>query len=355
MKVARDVMVPSAVRAVTDGDRISRERDWLVPSAVMTAMLGVAALLLMPFAGYEQIPPYFDRFINWMNYMLLGTTLVVLAQLLKLHWTGVAEPIAHLKANILTKKSSLLAALAGAALSGIDLLFFMWIKPEVTAIAPFWADDLFADIDHAIFGTDPWRLFQNIDLTVHAWAYSFFWAIAIMATIFWLLAQKSSFARNTSLLSYFALWSIFGPLGQFLLSSAGPIFYQRVGLGDRFADLGGHIPQVTQFVSGYLWNLHSSGTLGVGAGISAMPSMHIATVTWIVLAFRGARSRLTPLAGAFALYIWALSVALGWHYAIDGIVGAAGAVFSHWACAAWLRGRVRGATMRQPMPAPSLG
>ena len=92
-------------------------------------------------------------------------------------------------------------------------------------------------------------------------------------------------------------------------------------------------------VSGYLWNFHANGELGVGAGISAMPSLHIATVTWIYLAFRGHQSRLTPLTALFTLYIWALSVALGWHYAVDGIVGAAGAIGVQWACLAYLRPR----------------
>ena len=161
----------------------------------------------------------------------------------------------------------------------------------MTAVSPFWADELFADIDHAIFRTDPWRLFSGIDLTFHAWAYSFFWAVAIMATMVWLLARKPSVERSTSLLSYFALWSIFGPIGQYFLSSAGPIFYRRLGFGDRFAELSSNIPEATQIVSGYLWNFHTTGTLGVGAGISAMPSLHIATVAWIYLAFRGQRSK----------------------------------------------------------------
>jgi hypothetical protein len=57
-----------------------------------------------------------------------------------------------------------------------------------------------------------------------------------MATVAWLLAQKPSLERSTALISYFAIWSVFGTIGQYLLSSAGPIFYQRAGLGDRFAD-----------------------------------------------------------------------------------------------------------------------
>jgi hypothetical protein len=317
----------------------SRDRDWLVPSAVMTAGLGVAALLLMPIAGYHQLPNYFGRFLNVMYCMLFGGLLWLLFTVLKLLRLGVESPIAHLMDQMVVRKTILLSALAGAALAGIDMLFFMWIKPELTAVSPFWADELLANVDHAIFRNDPWRLFQGIDLAVHAGAYSFLWTVAIFGTLVWLLAQKPSIERSSSLIAYFALWSIFGTFGQLLLSSAGPIFYQRIGLGDRFAELSNSIPQVTQLVSAYLWNFHVTGTLGVGAGISAMPSLHIATVAWITLTFRSQRSRLAPLAALFALYMWALSVALGWHYAIDGIAGAAGAVACQGMAGAWLKRR----------------
>jgi hypothetical protein len=207
-------------------------------------------------------------------------------------------------------------------------------------------------MDHAIFGMDPWRLFQGMDLTFHAWAYSFFWAIAIMCALVWLLAQPRSTERSTSLLSYFALWSVFGPLGQFFLSAAGPIFYARIGLGDRFAELERNIPEVTHKVSGYLWDMHVNGVLGAGAGVSAMPSLHIATVTWIYLAFRNQRSRFAPFAALFAVYIFAMSVALGWHYAVDGIAGAAGAIACHAACRAYLgRGAAIKARLAPPAPA----
>jgi hypothetical protein len=302
------------------------ERDWLIPSALMTAGLGLAALLLMPVAGYDEIPPYFGRLINWMHYGLFGAAILLAWHVLKMRRAGVEQPLAQLRREFIEKRSFALAAVAGMILAGADMLFFMWIKPEVTAIAPFWADELFADMDHAIFGMDPWRLFQGIDLTFHAWAYSFFWAVAIMGTLIWLFAQRPSMERSTSLLSYFALWSVFGPIGQYFLSAAGPIFYERIGLGDRFAELSANIPEVTQTLSNYLWRLHSSGELGVGAGISAMPSLHIATVAWIFFVFRGQHSKLAIPAALFGMYIFALSVALGWHYAVDGVVGVAGAL-----------------------------
>lgn len=308
------------------------EGEWLIPSMLLTVGLGIAAVMLMSVAGYEEIPAYFSNFVTWMWYALTGGILVLIVRIRKLRIAGVDDPIRDLKVRFVEAKTTILAAIAGMMLAGIDMLFFMWIKPEITAIAPFWADKLLADIDHAIFGTDPWRLFEAVDLTFHAWAYSFFWAAAIVATLVWLFSQRPSPKRSVSLLSYFVLWSLFGPIGQYLLSAAGPVFYARIGLGDRFAELERNMPEVTQKVSGYLWEMHVNGELGIGAGISAMPSLHIATVTWIFLAFRSHRSRLAPLTAVFAIYIFALSVALGWHYAIDGFAGVMGALASQAAC-----------------------
>jgi len=312
------------------------DRAWFVPSVILTVALGLAAWALMPIAGFHSIPPYFTAFLNWMGTAAAAGILLLAARYIGLVVSKVPQPGAALAGELREYARPLSFIAAGITLAGIDMLFFMWIKPEVTAVAPFWADEMFADLDHAIFGMDPWRLFQGMDLTIHAWAYSFFWAIAIMGTLVWLLARPPSRERSTSLLSYFALWSVFGPLGQFFFSAAGPIFYARIGLGGRFADLERNVPDVTHQVSGYLWDMHSNGVLGAGAGISAMPSLHIATVTWIYLVFRNQGSRIAPIAALFAIYIFALSVALGWHYAVDGIAGAAGALASHAACRAYL-------------------
>jgi hypothetical protein len=216
---------------------VARERDWLIPSAAMTAGLGLAALLLMPVAGYDHIPGLFQPLPQLAELHGSRPDFWTVVQVHKLRKAGVERPIAEIKLKFRAHRATTFAALAGGMLAGIDMLFFMWIKPEVTAVSPFWADGVLANIDHAIFRTDPWRLFRGIDLTVHAGAYSFLWAVGVMATVGWLLAQKPSLERSTALISYFAIWSVFGTIGQYLLSSAGPIFYQRAGLGDRFAEL----------------------------------------------------------------------------------------------------------------------
>ena len=331
---------------VTSADR--REREWLIPSAIMTALLGATAIALMPAAGYSEVPPYFLRLVVWTAWSLIGAMILALYQLSRLRKAGEDRPVAALWAWLRQSRARALAAVAGMLLAGVDLIFFMWIKPEVTAIAPFWADELFADIDKAIFGRDPWLYFAGMDLKFHAWAYSFFWFIAIMSTLLWLFVRPPSKARSAALVNYFALWSIFGPIGQYLGSSAGPIFYQRIGLGDRFADLSESIPRVTNSLSNYLWYHHSNHIPAVGAGISAMPSLHIATVTWVYLVFRTQRSKLAPFAASFALYIFVLSVALGWHYAVDGIAGALGAIGCHWISERYLEVRARSVTVAGP-------
>ena len=326
------------------------DRDWLIPSATMTAGLGLAAVLLMPAAGYSDVPPYFSRFVTWMVYAFYAAAFLLCVHILKLWKAGVASPASHLRARFRETKIAAIVAIAGMALAGVDTLFFMWIKPEIAAVAPYWADGVYADIDRAIFGMDPWRYFAGLDLTFHAWAYSFFWAVALSLTLVWLLAQRPSPERSCSLVSYFALWSIFGTIGQLLGSAAGPIFYRRIGLGDRFMELERNIPDITMKLSDYLWQLYSARQPGVGAGISAMPSLHIATAAWIYLVFRGQRSRLAPAAALFALYMFAMSVALGWHYAVDGIVGAFGALAVHMSSRAYLRSRSRTALLLGPAP-----
>ena len=76
----------------------------------------------------------------------------------------------------------------------------------------------------------------------------------------------------------------------------------------------------------------NSGGLG---GISAMPSMHLAT-SWLMAfqAFRYTRALGWTMV-AFAIMIQVSSVLLGWHYAIDGYFGFLVALVC-WICGAGL-------------------
>ena len=75
-----------------------------------------------------------------------------------------------------------------------------------------------------------------------------------------------------------------------------------------------------------LWDNYQNNKAGMGSGISAMPSMHVATA--VLLALFGWRySRQAGIAlTLYAVVIMIGSVHLGWHYALDGYVGALGAM-----------------------------
>jgi hypothetical protein len=305
------------------------DRAWFVPSVSLTFALGLVAWALMPIAGFRSIPPYLPAFLNWIGAATAAAALLAAARFIGLAASKVPRPAATLVGEVKAHARGLSFIAAGVTLACIDMLFFMWIKPEIAAVSPFWVDPYLADLDFIVFGTDPWRFFQGIDLEPAAWAYNFLWPTSILVTLLWIFAQPQSIQRSNSILSYFVIWSLFGPIGQLLCSSAGPIFYSRIGLGDRYAEMHENIPWVTNRIADYLWGQYSNNELGLGAGISAMPSLHVAMVTWIIVSLLDHKSGAMPFALLFALFIWGASVALGWHYASDGLAGILGAIACH--------------------------
>lgn len=325
---------------------VRREREWLVPCIVMTFALALAALSLRPATGIGS-GEFFSMFPTWATYVLIAEICYLAIHLIKMMREGVASPLAQFRYHFDWRKPAILGF--AALLSGFNMICFMWIKAEINLVAPFYADEGIANIDRFIFGRDPWRFFETMDLTVMALTYNILWFWALMITLFILLFAKPSADRSASLISYFFLWSLFGPIGQYLVPAAGPIFYERIGLGDRYDGLHGNIPVITGDIANYLWSHYSHKSLGLGAGISAMPSLHVATATWMVISLKSIGSRLTIPVAVLGLYLYVGSVALGWHYALDGVVGAVGAMLGHQIGLAYAKGYVAKAT-----PLPSL-
>jgi hypothetical protein len=126
------------------------------------------------------------------------------------------------------------------------------------------------------------------------------------------------------------MWVIAGSALAALGASAGPCYYDRVVDGpnpyatlmtslDRIHADGSLWARRNQLL---LWDIAESRQWYPYGGVSAMPSLHVGmAVLWAIVAFGRSRILGLGLAG-YALVIQVGSVALGWHYGVDGYVGA---------------------------------
>lgn len=214
--------------------------------------------------------------------------------------------------------SPLLAArIAGVSFVTLQIGALNWTKSMMPLVTSFWADNMLADFDKALFGVDPWAVFHLINVPMIDEIYST-WAIVKFSALFTLLLLPQSARKAKALTAYFAVMFL-GMVGQYCLPSAGPIFWNNLGLGDRYTAIP--IPDMTRMARDYLWQYHQLGRGQVGTGISAFPSMHVAIATWLALMSNSFDKRLGMLGWFYWTCIMFGSVYLGWHYIADGIGG----------------------------------
>lgn len=214
----------------------------------------------------------------------------------------------------------------------IGITAFTTYKLAIPDLVPFYADPFFADLDAALHGGNPGEFVHTLlpDFLQYplGFLYGPVWFLYWFGTI-----TAVAFAGSTKLrLRYF--WSmalaiiVLGTLFAIVFSSVGPILYERVYNVDRFPALMAMIKESAignymATASGYLYDTYLSGRIRMGAGISAMPSMHLAIVTLNALMLTRLNRVLGGIAWAYVAAILLGSVFLGWHYAIDGYVSIA--------------------------------
>ena len=214
---------------------------------------------------------------------------------------------------------------------------FGYMKEMIPLIPPFSWDLTFLAWDRALhFGTDPYRALMPLittPLTIGLLNFAYhFWFLIMLITPFLACFDRSNpQARMTFLIAHVLTWGIGGNLVALALSSAGPVYLERLDISTVFVPL----TSALQEMSARIWlpalevqELLWDGYTGKGpvSGISAMPSMHVGSTTLFTLyAFTWRR-----WAGWLMVGFWCLillgSVALGWHYAVDGYLGAATAL-----------------------------
>jgi len=295
------------------------DRPWLKWGLLLVLIQATFVVTLAAFSS-RPIPFEFARPIG----AAMAIWIVGLAWMTARTGLGVLKeerPFPAWKSRLFAEGPTLLCALQIALLVGVAIALHGWAKSMIPYLTGgYWADPLLANADHAIFGVDPWRLFRNATL---APLYSFFYVswFAITFGTMGVIAFSGK-DRSSLILAYLMTLIIGGTVGQYLLPSAGPMFYERLGFGPRFHELVATNDPVFNGFGSYLWHYYQQGSADLGTGISAMPSMHISLAMWTVLAARSIWRPLAIPAAFYAIILWAASIASGWHYATDGLVGA---------------------------------
>jgi hypothetical protein len=217
-----------------------------------------------------------------------------------------------------------LQALRYAVLVGFAMALHGWAKTMIPHVSGYWADPMLAELDATLFGRDPGPLFRTGVLD------PFFANLYVcwFPVTFGLVGALAFSRKDHSVLltTFLALLVLVGTVGQYALPSVGPIFYERLGLGPRFAEFIAESDSSVTFLADYLWRNYESGGANLGTGISAMPSMHVTFAVWTVFAAQAVSRFLFVPALVYAAAIYMTSVASGWHYATDGVFGGAAAI-----------------------------
>ena len=246
-----------------------------------------------------------------------------------------------------SERPSWTSIIAGSALIAAGSSLFLPLKYAIPNEVPFWLDGPLVRIE-GFGGTHPWQLLDRL----LGWATApidriyGLWLPVQSIAVFSIIVAAPSPAKSRALIAYSLAWFVLGIAGATLFSSAGPIFFDRLYGGQQFAALTETLrlrgASIVLAESDAMWLSLTSGKPTIVAGISAVPSMHVAISLWILLAARAMAPRASGYAFAYFLFIWIASVQLGWHYALDGLAGALG-MLAIWA----LAGVVDRAVMRR--------
>jgi len=221
---------------------------------------------------------------------------------------------------------------------------FTVIKTAFPQFAPFIWDATFEQWDRWLHGgVAPWQLLQPVigwPIVTRAldWLYDFWFYILSLIWAWQAFSQRNHRLRRQFFYSVLLSWILLGNVAAILLSSAGPCFFAKItSLADPYSPLMNYLAHVNDGqpifavdAQKILWNAYTHRTIIVGAGMSAMPSMHVAIAVLFPLVCWRVQRWLGFALTVYALIVLITSVHLAWHYAVDGYFGTIGMIAIWW-------------------------
>ena len=241
-----------------------------------------------------------------------------------------------LRRELLTREYVATVALTLAA-APLCISAFSAAKQALPVLHPFAWDAYLSELGSRLDGGRPlWQRLQPVLGTPEVtpsldWFYHRAWTALLMAAFVWTALLRPSHLRRRYLFAFVVLFLVVGNLFALALASAGPAYFDFVASSSRdpyagllayLRSVDAHTPLLSVRGEDALWYAYQHRVEAFGLGVSAMPSMHVASAVLTAM-FGFAFSRLLGVAlTVVALFTFAASIELGWHYALDGYVGA---------------------------------
>jgi len=245
------------------------------------------------------------------------------------------SPIEHFKTHYLTgpRRARMLAGLPMLAVIVSFMPFFSKMKAMIPLFNAYSWDATFIAWDQTLFfGMDGWEVLQPLfghpPLTAFiALLYQLWMLLIYPGCLYFLFYPVDGGIRRRYFFGFLLSWTLIGGLMATLLASVGPVFLEELVGNPHFADQMAYlysaneqVPVMTLKVQEMLLAWFHADARGLGSGITAMPSMHVAMAFLFWLAIREVNARAGWFFFAFLLAIFIGSIHLAYHYAVDGIV-----------------------------------
>jgi hypothetical protein len=315
-------------------DDISARKALLLPSLLAAAANALAAAINLK-TGVDGSRVFLPYVSTWAAVSLLAVLAWVFVEVARMAPKREDRPLQKALARIdrPTRAIALPALIFPLFLGG-----YTWAKCSIPFAVGYGWEQTWADADHLLFGMDAWRWAHAAMPASLAQAWTFYYAVIWGFVLVFSGALIAVFASRRFAATYFTAlmlsWLIGGIAMAYAISAAGPVFAHLADpdLAARFLPLREELARIlgekdlVLLSQRYLAAGMNVPVALKGGGISAMPSMHIATATVLVLA--AWKTRWLSLALLFLAMTFFGSVYLGYHYAVDAPVAALVA----WAC-----------------------